>query len=906
MALGAGLAAAAGLSRGQTRLDEPRGPEAPEVGWVVAPPPAGWGALDPGPPAPVPAVVGQAPFLRHCAGCHGVTGRGDGPLASSLPRPPRDLAGEPLRTRSAPGAPSREDVFRTITVGAPAHGMPAFDHLPAGVRWALAAFVVDLARDMAAPAAPLQLPARPAQVDLEHGRALFMARCATCHGLDAAGDGPLAAGLTDARGRPNPPADLRRGAEAFRGGARAEDIARTVLLGRPGSAMAPLALDARELWAVASWLAARAERGHAARREAWDGFFRARRERSRDPSATPGRHVDRWDPEVRELAQVAPDGGVGCLACHEGIEPVAEGAMAHAIDAFAGGQPDRACVVCHEGNAAASRADEAHAGLIGNPGSLWVTSVGAGCGKCHAEPGALGSLLGQPFPEPMGGALMSVRSRVSDPTGASGANHAYRMQRALMAQETGKVWLATASAGLVERDRPRFTALPVDDPDGPVPCAGNDTYRAFMARAIEVGAVLRLERGEGLPTYAQALALLGDEGAAAYLDVYRKDCARCHLWGEGKPARGERRSAGCSACHVLNDLDQRYEGEDPTIPTHLPGHPLRHAITTKIPESQCNHCHTRGQETLHSDAHQVAGIGCVDCHTSIDVHGDGNIYPTIRHQLEIRCEDCHGSERAAPWDLPLGVGTKAEAPGPRGTLRAGEREHVVTSRGNARTNWVRVGDDVVVTSRLTGKRHVTPPLWRRGPGQAQGAGERGQGAGGHTFGAGAGGQGAGAASPHLDPIPAHEALACAACHNRSSPRCGACHIEYFRQDAQTDWLLGAQDYDPRSTRQRERLTPGVIEFRSPGGPGWDEPDFRKGDDGRTAPQIPGCRPSLTVIGERGERREFTPRMNPGSKDYPPPVAPHLPHEKALPARSCSACHVDGKGGPAVFPRPRDG
>jgi len=35
--------------------------------------------------------MGRADFLRHCAACHGESGRGDGPVAASLRVPPADL-----------------------------------------------------------------------------------------------------------------------------------------------------------------------------------------------------------------------------------------------------------------------------------------------------------------------------------------------------------------------------------------------------------------------------------------------------------------------------------------------------------------------------------------------------------------------------------------------------------------------------------------------------------------------------------------------------------------------------------------------------------------------------------------------------------------------------------------------
>jgi mono/diheme cytochrome c family protein len=38
------------------------------------------------------AQDGRDTFLRYCASCHGPAGRGDGPLAASLTRPPADLS----------------------------------------------------------------------------------------------------------------------------------------------------------------------------------------------------------------------------------------------------------------------------------------------------------------------------------------------------------------------------------------------------------------------------------------------------------------------------------------------------------------------------------------------------------------------------------------------------------------------------------------------------------------------------------------------------------------------------------------------------------------------------------------------------------------------------------------------
>ncbi len=61
---------------------------------------------------------------------------------------------------------------------------------------------------------------------------------------------------------------------------------------------------------------------------------------------------------------------------------------------------------------------------------------------------------------------------------------------------------------------------------------------------------------------------------------------------------------------------------------------------------------------------------CQDCHTTIEMHGDGNIFGTTLAQVEIECTDCHGAPDRYPWELPLGFmdefGRKLDSK-PRGT-----------------------------------------------------------------------------------------------------------------------------------------------------------------------------------------------------------------------------------------------
>ena len=43
------------------------------------------------------------------------------------------------------------------------------------------------------------------------------------------------------------------------------------------------------------------------------------------------------------------------------------------------------------------------------------------------------------------------------------------------------------------------------------------------------------------------------------------------------------------------------------------------------------------------DIHLEKGMHCVDCHFTIDNHGNGNLYGEVRNATEIMCADCHGT-----------------------------------------------------------------------------------------------------------------------------------------------------------------------------------------------------------------------------------------------------------------------
>ena len=171
-------------------------------------------------------------------------------------------------------------------------------------------------------------------------------------------------------------------------------------------------------------------------------------------------------------------------------------------------------------------------------------------------------------------------------------------------------------------------------------------------------------------------------------DLARKNCMECHLWNSGRALRGRLgmdgsyRGAGCSACHVTYADDGFSKSSDPTIDKFEPGHPVRHQMTLAPPTETCTRCHFgdasiglhfRGlaqlfpgmpagpevpnttdsrlnevyyiQDRLRTppDVHHKKGMHCIDCHTSHDVMGDGDIYGFMEHAVEIECVDCHGT-----------------------------------------------------------------------------------------------------------------------------------------------------------------------------------------------------------------------------------------------------------------------
>ena len=124
-----------------------------------------------------------------------------------------------------------------------------------------------------------------------------------------------------------------------------------------------------------------------------------------------------------------------------------------------------------------------------------------------------------------------------------------------------------------------------------------------------------------------------------------------------------------------------------------------------------------GRDDTPPDVHYEAGLGCIDCHGSHDLHGgkvgDPAQSPMVSRQEQavgITCEACHGTatEYAASVpcttydDIDAECAVDREGNPLRHVVKAGEGDFYLTSRLDGRRHYIRQTKDTVVDS---GKLH---------------------------------------------------------------------------------------------------------------------------------------------------------------------------------------------------------
>ncbi|HHN77971.1 MAG TPA: hypothetical protein ENK11_04760 [Phycisphaerales bacterium] len=544
-----------------------------------------------------------------------------------------------------------------------------------------------------------------------------------------------------------------------------------------------------------------------------------------DPVETPdGRLI----PQVqRGPGEVYPK----CLTCHGDIENATE-VMGFDLD----------CVFCHGGDPDALDKETAHVQptlpvimdktvppldydlpyqRFINPSNLRV--VGDTCGICHPD------------------------------------RH-QNIYKGMMATAAGHYAGGLYQNGVQNTKTPIYGTFEVDDTDGFVP--------------TDRGAVAHLD---DLITYDPS----GDpqDNATHFAAVPGQACARCHLWSRGKGYRGAEnadgtyRADGCAACHMLYDNDGLSRSADANIDHTEKGHPRVHKVTRQIDTDQCIHCHHRGariglnftgraqmpprlpsgpgvagttDERFNSnyhysvdsvnppDAHREAGLHCIDCHTANGIMGDGNIYGHMDQATKIECETCHG--------------------------RPGEMPSLIDHDGIQLLNVAQVGDEVHLTSKVTGEVHNIPlaknivdpnsPDYRP----------------------------AAVCAMNADHIKPEGGLECYACHSSWTANCFGCHFERDERFTGVNLVTRMEEVG------RVRTNNKVFETFRP---------FFMGpnSEGRVAPYLVACQPIADVTAPDGSKiLDF--QMPTTSKGISGlalnPVQPHTVTGPGV--RTCAECH----------------
>jgi cytochrome c oxidase cbb3-type subunit I/II len=209
--------------------------------------------------------------MKNCAACHGETGAGNGRCAPFITPHPRDFTSGVFRFKTTPGgaSPTEQDLFRTVSLGLHATGMPPWRFiLSREERWAAVAYVKSLApnfKQQADGAKPVELGAEPKDVTPERiaaGKQLYADNgCAKCHGDGGYGDGPSADTLEDSFGNPIAPRNFHK-APDFKRGHTLRDVALTISTGNNGTPMPAFgdSLQPDQLWNLAAYVLSLAEK----------------------------------------------------------------------------------------------------------------------------------------------------------------------------------------------------------------------------------------------------------------------------------------------------------------------------------------------------------------------------------------------------------------------------------------------------------------------------------------------------------------------------------------------------------------------------------------------------------------------------------------------------------------------
>ncbi|MFQ5559880.1 MAG: multiheme c-type cytochrome [Nitrospinota bacterium] len=650
------------------------------------------------------------------------------------------------------------------------------------------------------------------------------------------------------------------------------------------------------------------------------------------------------EPLEKGLAEVDS----GCLACHRGIEEFSDGAMKKAYRKLGKKNGDPAgCVVCH-GGSPGEKTDKAsaHSGApeglkeIGGPqnfyaypGNLWINKYTCGQEYCHEK-----------YSKRIEKALMTTEAgKIQGNFWSWGLLDNPELKLGNDREKPMKV---------------SFGNYSITDDDGPIPSVGSYAYKRYMKKMVSdfpdqfpsqlqqvpdvnIDEVSSHPNLAGI-TYSRQECQrchLGVRGREKRGDYRGQGCSACHVpygnegfYEGGDPSinknerghllvhrrQGTRRSTvtvgsvtysgipneSCNTCHNRGKrIGVSYQG----IMEFPYGSPYFADGTTQNSKpggKDSNRLHTKKYLYIGEDLHHAkesrkgnpqGGLLCQDCHTTIDIHGDGNMFGTTLAQVEIECTDCHGTPGSFPWELPLGFGeefARVLSGGKRGLdleipkyladyiTYPAEDGFLLTTRGNPFGNVVKRGREVILHS-ASGQDFKVPLLkeisltdsWKNE-----------------------------AARVAMQSVSKHqESMECYACHSAWAPQCYGCHItvDYSENKMSVDWIKNSSAIN-RQTGETPDSPLGTNGLKGPGAVSetrsylrWEEPILGINGEGRVTPLMPGCQVITTVIDKEG-------RTVAHNKIWETPEKKGLdhaavqPHTSARKARPCESCHNNPK------------
>ena len=611
-----------------------------------------------------------------------------------------------------------------------------------------------------------------------------------------------------------------------------------------------------------------------------------------------------------------------CLKCHKGIEDIRDknSIMMKKIFEISkkAGYENNDCIVCHGGNPEATTKEKAHSQTVEyfkthkgpkafypSPASPWVNKNT--CGICHPK---------------------QVSSQWNN----------------LMATEEGKIHGAIWGFGAKDGYKHLHSNYGTKNLHQRL---GTKTYQQYMKTLSNKEPQGFIKTTIPLPPAPTADEVQKDPTLSVYTYL-RQECLRCHTGGKGRKRRGDFRGIGCSACHIPYSNEGFYEGDDKTIDKNETGHLLVHSIQSSrkvkvkihnhnysgIPVETCTTCHNRGkrigvsyqglmetaykatfddegnpQSKLHTkrylhlqeDIHYTKGMLCQDCHTSVDHHGDGFNVGANLGAVEIECQDCHGTTKKYPWELPLGYSdefkTSPKKGKPRGVsktlpeyLKQGfvpkdiKDGFLLTARGNPMPKVIKNKNKVEMFL-ASGKKLTLKPLKllkKEGKLSQNGL-------------------------VAMDQISAHtDRLECYTCHATWAPQCYGCHvkIDYSKGKQNPDYLEASKYHKNGVTKDATNLKDFLVDGKVTETRSylrWENPPLAQNGEGRISPVIPGCQVILTVIGKDGKallkNHVFKlPNKEGRGKDGVASIvmSPVNPHTVTKKGRDCQSCHDSSK------------